>query len=393
MLSIPFVYHDPENELLLCFVPQELQMGEARRQRMIGEMSNAVINSLPTEQRRGYLLQPRIFLSLPGLLEAVLEAEGITKEMLQAQQQKMQLIEEMAQTVDDPLRLAALVKENEEKIDYEFFSLLTATMGAAEQNEQADRLGKLTRLREKLLEQTEAGREVAREESAVTEALEGLDEDLTQEELLDRILGIEPEYEDQILTVLISLARPLLDYQFFQLLTQRIEGAEDTGAAQRMKALRQKILQMTQDLDAELRSRMQDKARLLSEIAQSSDPKAVIRQRIEEIDGVLMSVLEASIYQNEEQHRHEAADKLRSIRETIVDVLQESAPPAIRFVNQLLRADYPDGTRQMLRENQPMLTADFVSMVDALIADLEERGNAQTGERLRGIKAQAQLMM
>jgi hypothetical protein len=345
------------------------------------------------EQRKGYLLQPRVFLSLPGLLEAILEADGITREMLQAQQQKIQLIEEMAQTVDDQLRLATLVKQNEDQIDYEFFSLLTATIGAVERSEQPDRLGRLTRLREKLLEQTEAGQDVAREETAIGKALEGLEEELTQEELLDRIVGIEPEYEDQILTVLISLARPLLDYQFFQLLTQRIESAEDAEAGERMKGLRQKILDMTQELDAELRSRTQAKVRLLSEIVQSADPQTVIRQRIEEIDDVFMSVLETSIYHNEEQHRHEAVDALRSAREAIVEVLQENAPPAIRFVNQLLRADYPDGTRQMLRENQAMLTADLLNVVDALIAQFDGRGDTQTGERLRGIKAQAQLMM
>lgn len=393
MLSIPFIYHDPGKELLFCFVPQGMQMVESRRQRMIGEMSNAIINSLPAEQRKGYLLQPRIFLSLPGLLEAILEKDGITKEMLQAQQDKMQLIEELAQVVDDPLRLAGLVKENEGKIDYEFFSLLSVTIGAVERSEQPERLGKLTRLREKLLEQTKAGQEVAREETAIGKALEGLEEELTQEELLDRIVGIDPEYEDQILTVLISLARPLLDYQFFQLLTQRIESAEHTDDAERLKALRQKVLDMTQELDAELRSTMQAKVSLLSEIARSTDPQALIRQRIDEIDEAFMSVLQTSIYQNEEQHQHEAADALRAIREAIVDVLQENAPPAIRFVNQLLRTGYPDGTRQMLRENQSMLTADLLSVMDALIADLEDRGDAQTVERLKGIKAQAQLMM
>ena len=63
MLGLPFTYHDPEKEILFCLVPQELRMSETERQRAIGQMSNAVINRLPAEQRKGYLLRPRIFLT------------------------------------------------------------------------------------------------------------------------------------------------------------------------------------------------------------------------------------------------------------------------------------------------------------------------------------------
>jgi hypothetical protein len=396
MLSVPFAYHDPEKELLFCFVPQELRMNENGRQRMIGEMTNAIINSLPTERRKGYLLQPRVFLSYQTLVEAVLEADGITKEMLQAQQEKIQLIEEMVQAADDPLRLAALISEHKDKIDYEFFTLLTSSISAADQGDQADTVGRLTRVRDKLLEQTETGQEVAKQQKAVEQALEGIDENLTREDLLERIVSIDAEHEERILSVLISLTRPLLDYRFFQLLTERIDRAnkeKDGELADRLTGLRDKVLDLVQTLDAEVRARTEEKARLLVEIVRSEEPEAAIRARLDEIDGLFMSVLETNIMQSEEQQRRDAADMLRSIKEMIVNVLQESAPPTVRFINQLLRADYPDGTRKFLRENQAMVTADLISMMDALSKDLADRGEEQTSERLRGIMAQAQLMV
>jgi hypothetical protein len=371
-------------------------MSENNRQRMIGEMSNAIMNSLPVERRKGYLLRPQVFLSFQTLMEAVLEADGITKDMLQAQQEKIRLIEQMVDAVDDPLRLAAFTSEHKGKFDYGFFTLLTASINAAEQENQADTAGKLTRLREKLLEQTETGQDIAKQEEVVRETLEGIDEELTREELLERVIGIEGEYAERILNVLISLTRPLIDYRFFQLLTERIDKAErdkDGELVDKLKDLRDKILDLTQQLDAESRARMEGKARLLAEIARSEDPKAAIRGRIDEIDDTFMSILEANIAQSEQQHRHEAVDLLRSIRDTVIDVLQERAPPTVRFINQLLRVDYPDETRRMLKENQAMITADLISMMDALSKDLADRGEEQTGERLKGIMAQAQLMI
>ncbi|MBL7199842.1 MAG: hypothetical protein ISS56_06820 [Anaerolineae bacterium] len=395
MLSVPVSYHDPDKELLFCLVPQELPMNENDRQRMIGEMSNAVIDSLPAEQRKGYLLRPRIFLSFGTMLESILGADGITREMLQAQREKIQLVEEMSQVVDDSLRLASLIAEHESKIDYELFSLLTASIDAAERNGQADAGRRLTELRERLLKQTSAGQDVARQQEAVEKALQGIDQGFSQEDLLDRVIAAHGEYEDSILSILISVARPLLDYRFFQLLTERIERAareEGAASADTLRALREKLLDLTQRIDAEMRAQMQKKVQLLSEIARSPDPRRVIRERTAEIDEALISILEANIERSEEQHQHDASERFQAIREMIMELLEESAPPAIRFINQLLRADFPDETRKILKDNQAQVTQDLLNTIDALSQDFASRGEEQTSERLRGIMSQAQLM-
>jgi hypothetical protein len=133
-LSVPLIYHDPDKQLLFCLIPQELNIPENERQRMIGQLSNRVMSSLPSERRKGYLLQPRPFLTFQTFLEAVLEADGITREMLDQQRAKAQAIAEMVQAVDDSLGLAALIGQHEGLIDYEFFALLSANIRGAEQN-------------------------------------------------------------------------------------------------------------------------------------------------------------------------------------------------------------------------------------------------------------------
>jgi hypothetical protein len=395
MLSIPMAYHDPEKELLFCLVPQELRMDEASRQRVIGEMSRAVMNGLAADQRKGYLLRPREFLTFQTMLDTILEADGITKEMLEAQRGKVELIRRMLEVVDDPLRLAALISESEQQIDYELFTLLAIQITGAEQSNQTELSGKLLRLRQALLERTATGKKVAEQQQAVENALAGIDEGLTREELLERILSSQGEHEDQILGVLISLARPLLDYQFFQLLTSRIEQADQRGDAEhaeQFRALREKILEITQEMDAQVRQQTQERAKLLGEILHSQNPRDAIRAHINEFDDVFMSVLEANIAQSE-QERPELAQRFLSIRNLIVEVLEENAPPELRFVSQLMKADYPDETRKMLANNQSMVTPQVLGIMEALIGELENRGDAEANEKLKGILAQAQLMI
>ena len=395
MLSIPLAYHDADKELLFCLVPQEMRMNESERQRVIGEMSRAIINALPPEQRRGYLLQPRVLLTFQTLLEAVLEADGITKEMLQARQDKIELVGTMLGAVDDSIGLSALIGEHKEKIDYEFFTLLSLQINSAEQSNQPDLLGKLTRLREALLERTPAGQKVAEQQQAMEDALAGINENMTREDLLDRVLAAAGEHEDQILNMLIALARPLLDYQFFQMLTSRIDQAtqkNDTQHASRLKALREKILSIAQELDAQVRMQTQERAQILSEILQSETPRETIREHINDIDDVFMSVLETNIAQNQ-QERPQVVQRLRSVQQMIVEVIQENAPPELRFITQLANADYPDETRKMLTDNQAMITPQVLDMMETLVGELDSRGDAEASKKLEGILAQAKLIL
>jgi hypothetical protein len=394
MLSAPLVYHDSSKDLLLCLVPQELGLTEHDRQRTIGQLSNAIINHLPAEQRRGYLLQPKQFLSFQSFVEAILEADGITREMMAEQETRVQLISELAQTADDSLRLAAMINEHGDKIDLDFFAILAAHIQIAEE-QQSESAAVLNQLRQTLIEKTEVGRQIGERERALTESMEGLDDHTTREDLLDRIEAVAPVHAEQVLSMLIAVVRPLIDYQFFQLLTQRIESleAEDQAAqAESLRAKRSMILEIAQRLDAELRARTREKAQLLTEIVSSESPRDVIRAHLQELDSVFISVLEANIVQAQEQHQHEVEGHLHTIRNLIVEVMQESAPPQIRFINQLLQADYPDGTRAMLKDNQASLDDEMLNLFDVLASDLAERGDTETSERLAQIKAQAQLL-
>ena len=99
-LATPIVYHDPQKELLLTFVPPELGLPRDEQERLLGQLINQSVNRLKPEQRKAYLLQPQAHLTMQGLIERILEADGITREMLQSQQQKLAFLQRLLTASD-----------------------------------------------------------------------------------------------------------------------------------------------------------------------------------------------------------------------------------------------------------------------------------------------------
>ncbi len=124
-LSTVLVYHDPDKELLLTFIPPEMGIPRDEQERIIGSLINQSINRLPQEKRKGYLLRPQQTLTMQGLVERVLEGDGITKEMIEAQQKKLHLLQRLVEA--SPESTIDIVKQVDAEIDGEFFALLKKT--------------------------------------------------------------------------------------------------------------------------------------------------------------------------------------------------------------------------------------------------------------------------
>ena len=92
----PIVYHDPENELLLTHFPPELQVPVNQQEQMIGPLIKRVMENLPMEERKAYLFKPETMLTRQRLVERILEEDGITPEMLKAQQDRLNLLQRLA---------------------------------------------------------------------------------------------------------------------------------------------------------------------------------------------------------------------------------------------------------------------------------------------------------
>jgi hypothetical protein len=388
MLNIPFVYHDPGKELLLCFLPPELNLRGDDQHKLIGDLTNRIISSLPSQERKGYLLQPKIFLSLQSLMDEIAQADGITKEMLEARKAKLDLLDRFLDATSDEV-LRVLVQQNDDQLDYEFFHLLTALIEIAKAEGEEDRTKRLLGLRGKLLEFSSLGR-ASQVEREVAEALE---EGMTREEFLEKMIECESDAE---LEALIAVGRHKLDYQFFRSLTSRIETHEGEGnaeEAQRLKSLRSRILEIRDRLDAETRAVLQERADLLREIFESEDLEKAVRERLEEIDDAFFAVLSTSIEQAETAEDKAATSKLKHIANLAFGLLQERAPRPIKLINQLLAAQYPRETKKLLEENVEQVDNELVRVMELAIQNLNQGGQKKAARHLREVRDQARAML
>jgi hypothetical protein len=389
-LNTPLVYHDPEKELLLTFVPPELGLPETEQQRIIGDLTNRVMSSLPVEGRKGYLLRPRSFLRLEGLVEAILEADGITREMIEAQRAKVDLLDRLVRATSEEAR-RVIAQENDDLLDYEFYHLLSLNIEMAQAEDQRDVAEELLGLRQQLLGWTTTGREVAARE----EAIRSLGSEVTREGLLEKLVEAALAGEQAKVETMVALARPAIDYQFYQQLTERIEaagGAAHTEDAETLRELRNTILDLTAEIDAQVQQATEDAAQLLQVILDSDDPQEVIRDNLDQIDELFLGILDRNLGLATQSGRAEDVKKLQQVGDILTELILESQPPEIRLINELLVAEYPEGTQALLEEHHQMVDARLMEIMGMVGKDLREKDREESAARLAQIMDQASAM-
>lgn len=386
-LASPFLYHDPAHEFLGVFIPTQLNISEAQRQKVIGDLSKALMDSLPAEQRRYYMVSPQQFLTMDSLLEKLLGFEGVTPDMLAASRKKVELVSELARLKDDAIAFSITVKENERYLDQEFFSILTNLVLTA-QNEGATQQAELiTDLRERLLPLTEIGRRMLKQRRAV----QGLGASPTRESIMAALLAADEDEAEAIAVV----ARPIMDYQFFQDYTNHIESAP-ADRRPVLEANRQRMLQVLESMRAADQSAAQASTQVLQELLGAENLEQAVQEMLPYIDQAVMGLLAANIEEAEKRGAKAAATRLKQVWDAIVTAMDAALPPEMRLLYALIDADYPDGTRAMLRENKDQITPEFLALLQSAIdaTEKESAGNSEQQDvvrHLRNVLTQARL--
>jgi hypothetical protein len=382
MLGAPLVYHDSDKQLCLLYFPQELNARPEDQERFIGDTTNFIIKSLPADKPRGYLLRPKRFISLQSLIDAVFEADGISKEMLEAQRKRVNLIADLAQASEDEQQLAQLVEQHKAELDAEFFDTLALFAQANAQQGRPDGAQMLMQLREKVAQL--AG--VALDESA---------EDEYEAELRDAIERLAAVGDDE-LEALVGELRPAIDYSFFQAWTERIEALQQEGEqdeARRLTERRTRILDLVEQLDKQAQAMFEAGAGVLRAVMDAPDLPAALRAQGEQVDEAFLMVVSANIEAAEHAGNQQAAQRLQQIAEAAMQIIEERLTPEDRFINQLLGIETPQESTRLLRRSVAQVTPALVKRANELADQAEQRGNKPTADRLRQIGREAGAML
>ena len=378
-LATPIIYHDPAKELLLTYFPHELNVPVMEQERRIAPLLNRVVNSLKQEQRKGYLLKPQQMFTLQSLVEKVLEGEGITKEMLDAQRKRVELLQRMLTASEESL--PELVKKEATTIDSEFFALLSRMLEAglsARDEASAARLGKI---QEALLEHTELGKQIkqqADEIEAARTSLEAAGKDLTREKLLE--LLIEAVGNDVRLNALASMARPGLDYIFFQTLSDRIDKVQGREK-EKLNKLRTDLLEITKQIDEQLQARLLHAQRNLEALLEAEDPAVLLQQNPGALDDFFMQVLNQSLAETNEKKDVARKQKL----EALVQIIQQLIAPGYnpKLLNELLDAPDEEARKRIIDANQDDITPEFVESLSAMMLQLQDGKDRDLANKVR----------
>jgi len=384
-LAAPFIYHDSAKQLALILMPMELNLSEIEQQRVIGQLTQIVMRSLPEDAPRAYLLQPRLFFSLQSLIEAILEADGVTPEMLRAQQERVDLLRDLVRLLGDEASLRERARENDAKIDATFFEILTASLEANLASGRAQAAQQLSQLNKILLEETTYGRALAKRAAAI----EAFRKSPSRETLLDQLIAVEDTETRQ---TLITLGRQLLDYAFFQLLTKRIDAADEAGK-QQLIALRKEIQEIRDKIDAASRAFLESKLKLIEEIAASNNPIETARKHVDELDDALLSVLQANLQDAERAGDKEAVAALERVEQAVMQAIAERQPPEVQMVNMLLAAKYPEETEKLLNEWKDTVDDRLISVLAQFADQLAQQDRTDLSAKLTKVMVQARKIL
>jgi len=370
----PIVYHDPDKELLLTFFPPDLHTPINEQERILGPMIKKAMDDLPPEKRKSYLFRPQTMLTQQRLFETILEADGITPEMLKAQQEKLHLLQQLLGASAEGL--PEMIQQNDEKIDEEFFMLLSTLAQASAAAGDQESLAALNALQKALIEHSTLGKTAAMEAAETQEAVKELQElsktGLTREKLLD--LLIKSSNSDIRLTTIATMARSGLDYTFFQLLSDKIEASSGEEKAH-LESLRQRLLTITQAVDEAMKTQLEEARKLVNELLAAEDVEKATQEALPRINQAVVEVI------NQEAKAAQAAKdeaKLRKLSQ-IINVIQsaDSSNAYLGLIDALLQEESAENRVKILEESGDLVNDEFVQLLAGLIGQLEQQGDQQ----------------
>jgi len=385
-LATPIVYHDNDKELLLTFFPPELAMPLNEQERLIGPLIKQVMDRLPAEKRKGYLLNPVPNLTYESMIQTILGKDGITPEMLKGQQDRVALIERLLQASAPDVR-SEMIRQNLNLFDEQFFALFSRLAQSAAASGQEPVARGMVDLQKQLLEETEFGRglkESVGELEAATKALQEAGQGLTREKLLEMIIA---STSDARLRAYVSLARGGMDYQFFQLLTEKIDKSSGDEKA-KLEAMREKLLDFTHEIDKQMEARYKQVQEFVESLLAQDDVVKAVRDNLDGFSQDAVDVVNQMLRQASEKNDYTRMGKLQKI----VEVLREvSTPPEVAFIEQLLDAPGDSALEKMLEDNKDLINDQFMEALIGLVGQVDTaagQGNPEAkalGEKLSTI--------
>jgi hypothetical protein len=346
------------------------------QEKLIGPHIKQVMERLPAEKRKAYLLKPTANLTYESMIETILGKDGITPEMIKSQQERVTLIDRLLQATSADVR-SEIIKQHIKLFDEQFFALFSRLAQSAAQSQQPKLAEALGALQEQLLKETEFGRGLAEsvgELEAAAKSLQEAGKGLTREKLLDMVIAAPG---DARIRGYVSLARGGMDYAFFQTLTERIEKATG-GDKTKLEHVREKLLDYTNEADRQIEARYKQSLKFIETLLAQEDIARATQDNLQSFSQETVDIVQQMLRQASEKNDYAMMGKLQKM----LEVLQQASapPPEVAFIEQLLEAPDTAAVEKMLNDNAVMVNDGFMEALNGLVAQMDTQGSQGNAE-------------
>jgi uncharacterized protein YutE (UPF0331/DUF86 family) len=293
----------------------------------------------------------------------------------------MNLLQRLVNASDESI--AEVVGKEDALFDSDFFNLLNRLIEASAVNGDQESAKRLGELQKQLLGTTTFGKQVqeqSKDVEAAIQALQSAGKSLTREKLLEMVITAP---NDTQLSVLVSLGRPGMDYEFFKLLSEKIERARGDGR-ERLIKLRDQLLEMTQAIDKQMQEKVLQTRKNLNAILQAPDIKETMAQNLAVVDEFFVQVFNEEMEAARKAGDLEKISKLKQVEE-VVD--QASAPPPeVELIQEFLEAAESESElTKKLEEHKKEITPEFMDILSSLLVRTESGEDKELKVRMNKV--------
>lgn len=387
-VSAPVLYHDASKELLVVMVPMELNFTKDQQERVIGDL----MKQLPKENFKAYMFNPKRALTMQGLIELVLGADGITPEMINEAKARSALVQSFVEATDE--QLDAMIAEHDKDIDARFIQTFGALAQRLAQSGRPDMAQAVLATQQVVVAKSSFGKTLQEQRLAqeaviqeIAAELQAFGTNASRENFLATALKYADD--EMRLQAMVGLARPAFDEAFFNLLTAETgkAPAEERARYETLATTLQNLVAMA---DQQAQLRVSAAIEVLQMLLNAPDIDAALQESAPMIDETFLAVLTANIQEAERRQDFQMSARLKLIYERTMALIQMTMPEEVILVNNLLQAPSEEDARKILTDGMAQYGEGLLEVMVTIAEQLQDEGRADLAERLNTFIAEAE---
>ncbi len=238
----------------------------------------------------------------------------------------------------------------------------------------------LVELQRSLLPVTTYGKQLKAQSAEIETAMKDLQDagqNLTRERMLELL---EKAPNETRLNALVSLARPALDYSFFQLLSERIDRARGDGR-DRLVELRTKLLDLTQEIDRQVEAHRQESHELIEALLKTDRIEEAIGQVLPAIDEIFINELDAMLKEARSKGDFDRSGKLQQIADLMEKA--QAQPPEVALVQEYLELESDESRQAFLEGHKEAITQEFLDLLANFALQIQNSQDKHLAEHVK----------